>query len=438
MRDTIYALSSGQLPSGVAVIRLSGPSVRFAIETICGSVPEPRHAALKSIRFQNGNLIDRGLVLFFPGPASFTGEDCAELHLHGGRAVVEACYRGLGELPGLRQAEAGEFSRRAFDNGKIDLTSAEGLADLISAETEAQRRMALDQAGGSLASIYQDWATRLTHARAMIEAEFDFSDEEDVPGSMSDLVLQDMELLGAEINEHLEGVHWGEIIRDGYRVALVGKPNSGKSTLLNRLADRDVAIVSEEAGTTRDIVEVRLDLDGYLVILQDTAGLRETSSAVEQEGIRRALSAVARADLVLHLVAPEDSVTEFDFNQDNIVRVRTKADLIDGAGLDSDQKDPGISAVTGVGMDWLMSIIVNKINMLSMDKPQFSANRIRHRELLDRCREQLSLAIADDVSALELRSEYLRQAANSLGRITGKVDVEDLLDVIFSKFCVGK
>ncbi|WP_245415347.1 tRNA uridine-5-carboxymethylaminomethyl(34) synthesis GTPase MnmE [Hoeflea marina] len=436
MRDTIYALSSGQVPAGVAVIRLSGPAVRFALETLCGAVPEPRAAVLKSIRFQNGELIDRGLVLFFPAPASFTGEDCAELQLHGGRAVVDACCQALGALPGLRQAEGGEFTRRAFDNGKMDLTAVEGLADLIQAETAAQRRMALDQAGGALAAVYAGWAQRLTHARAMIEAELDFSDEEDVPNSLSEAVLRDMRDLSEEIGLHLSGMHWGEIVREGYRVALVGRPNSGKSTLLNRLADREIAIVSDEAGTTRDIVEVRLDLGGYLVILQDTAGLRDTTSAVEKEGIRRALQAVESADLVLYLVAPGMTHEGAEVHHPNLLRVRTMSDRTDGAS--PAEADISVSALSGAGVDQLVTIISNNIKEIGSSASPLSANRQRHRDLLNVCREELSLAATAIGAAIELRSEHLRLAGAALGRMTGRVDVEDLLGVIFSEFCVGK
>ena len=301
-RIPIYALSSGSLPSGIAIVRISGPKTRFALETICSGVPKPKIASLRTIRGSDDYVIDRALVLFFESPHSFTGEDCAEIHLHGGRAVVSACFAALAILPDFRLAEAGEFTKRAFDNGKIDLTEAEGLADLIFAETQMQHKLAIQQSDGVLKELYESWAGRILRSRSLIEAELDFSDEEDIPGLVSDQVWADVLLLVEEIAKHLDGSRAGEITRNGFSIVITGAPNSGKSSLLNVLAGRDVAIVSDELGTTRDILEVRMDLGGHLVIIKDTAGIRDTENKVELEGIRRAVEELQTADLVLHLV----------------------------------------------------------------------------------------------------------------------------------------
>ena len=325
--DTIYALSSGSLPSGVAVVRLSGPQAGAVITALAGALPEPRKAALRSIRGRNDSEIDRGLVLWFPGPGSFTGEDSAEFHLHGGRAVVDRLLEELSGFDGLRMAETGEFSRRAFANGKFDLTEAEGLADLIASETEAQRVLALSQASGALKELYEDWQRRLLHARAMIEAEIDFADEEDVPGSVSEQVWADMAALSNEMTDHLAGAKRANAVREGFRIVIVGAPNAGKSSLMNALAGSDVAIVSEEPGTTRDVLEARLSIGGQLVIVIDTAGIREDAGAVEAEGIRRALARAAEADLVLHLSETGSWDAIADVENAPIWRIATKADL---------------------------------------------------------------------------------------------------------------
>lgn len=438
MSETIFSLSTGGLPSGVAVIRLSGSATRFAFETIAGFVPEPRQASYRTFRDQDGQIIDRGLVLYFPGPASFTGEDCGEFHLHGSRAVVARMRMVLSGLRGLRQAEAGEFTRRAFDNGKVDLTEVEGLSDLLAAETELQRRAAIDQAGGHLRALYESWMTRLTHARAMLEAEFDFADEEDIPGSVSDTIWPDLHRLVEEMTRHLEGVKWGETIRDGYRVALVGAPNVGKSTLLNRLADRDVAIVSDKAGTTRDAIEVRLDIGGYLVRVFDTAGLRETGDEIETEGIRRSVELAKGADLVLVLDDGQGQSVPPDMIPHDIaaavIRVRTKSDL-------QSPSEPGaelsLSALTGDGVRDLVGRIEQELAKRSV-YVEGLPNRARHESLLRESVSRIEAAIAARVMGPELAASELHSAADALGRITGRVGVEDLLGVIFSQFCVGK
>lgn len=438
--DTIYALSSGALPSGVAVVRLSGSMVCQILEALCGDIPKPRVAELRSIRCQNKCLIDRGLVLYFPSPHSFTGEDCAEFHLHGGRAVISACFDALTQFPNCRLAEAGEFSKRAFDNGKMDLTSAEGLADLIAAETQSQLSLALEQSGGGLKDLYQSWTRRILKNRALIEAELDFSDEEDIPGSVSDEVWRDIEGLVVDIKQHLAAARIGEASRNGFSVVIIGSPNVGKSTLLNRLSGRDVAIVSSEAGTTRDVLEVRLNIDGYLVILKDTAGLRSTSSEVEREGIRRAEKELESADLVLHLVGPGESENDLKILNTNLpakrIVVYTKSDLLN-QNID-DAHDFHISAKDNVGIDALIDQLGTEVlNALNIDDMLVPTRR-RYVELLRTSVVDLELALNSSSHDLEIRAEYLRQAQIAIGRITGQVDVEDLLGVIFSEFCVGK
>ncbi|SCB21419.1 tRNA uridine-5-carboxymethylaminomethyl(34) synthesis GTPase MnmE [Rhizobium hainanense] len=436
MNETIYALSSGGLPAGVAVIRISG-NLAFPIAgSLAGALPAPRQAGLKTIRTRNGLVIDRGLVLIFPGPASFTGEDCVEIHVHGGKAVVNALLQELSAFEHCRLAEHGEFSRRALENGKMDLVEVEGLADLISAETEMQRRLALEHAAGGLSGLYNAWADRLTRARALIEAELDFADEDDVPGSVSDMVWADMKRLRLEISDHLAGADLGEIIRDGLKVVIAGAPNAGKSSLMNALAKREVAIVTDIAGTTRDVLHIDLNIEGYAVKLYDTAGLRETDEIVEREGIRRALRTVADADLVLSLAEiGSEAQRNFPGFVGKVLTIGTKADIHPG---ETNQYDLLISSATGSGLAELHELLRQDLQarsgMLSLALP----SRLRHRTLLGESLRAVEAALASEDRGLDIRAEYLRQAATSLGRITGRVDVEDLLDVIFSEFCIGK
>lgn len=436
--DTIFAMSSGAGVAGVAVVRMSGPSVRDGLETMTGSVPEPRVATYGSIRSAGGTRLDRGIVLYFPAPRSFTGEDCAELHVHGGRAVIESVLASLSELPGFRSAEPGEFTRRAFENGKMDLTAVEGLADLIAAETEIQRRMALQQSSGALSERYERWRSTLLRARAMIEADFDFADEEDVPGSVADSIWPDLETLAQEIERHLAGARAGEIIRDGYRVVILGAPNAGKSSLINALAKRDIAIVSDERGTTRDLLEVHLDIAGYPVVLHDTAGLRDAAGAVESEGIRRALAAAERADLVLLLEDLNDTGQPVSPPADNVpvLRIGTKADLAGHAGRA--EYDAVISVKKDDGLAGLIGLLEQRVKAAAGGAVSTLPNRQRHREYLSACLGALRAALENDSDPLELRSELLRQAGDALGRLTGRIDVEDLLDLIFGEFCIGK
>ncbi|MCZ4432691.1 tRNA uridine-5-carboxymethylaminomethyl(34) synthesis GTPase MnmE [Agrobacterium sp. SOY23] len=436
--DTIYALSSGALPAGVAVLRISGSRAFDALKALTGrDLPPPRKTSLCSIRNRNNDIIDQGLVIVFPGPNSFTGENCVEIHSHGSRAVVASIFTELENLEGLRPAEAGEFSRRAFENGKMDLLEVEGLADLLQAETEMQRRLAVEQSTGQLSALYDGWASRLTRARALIEAELDFADEEDVPDSVAAQVWHAMVELKGEISRHLETGGSGEIIRDGFKVALVGEPNAGKSTLLNALSGRDVAIVTDIAGTTRDVLSVDINLDGYLVRIFDTAGIRETQDVVEQEGVRRAVLTAETADLIL-LLQDKDSIPKQSttFENRSYLHVRTKTAL---SSPDSNNGfDLFISAKEGIGLHQLRSVIKREIEKRVGAGQTLVPARARHKKRLEETLNYVSDALDSETLDLVIRSEYLRLAATSLGRITGRVDVEDLLGVIFSEFCIGK
>ena len=436
LTDTIYALSSGGLPSGVAVVRISGRRTQPVLSALCGDVPTPRIAALKSIRTRNEDVIDQGLILFFPSPNSFTGEDVAELQVHGGKAVVDAILTELAGL-GCRHAEAGEFSRRAFQNGKLDLVEIEGLADLISAETEMQRRLAIEHSSGHLSSLYESWARRLTHARAMIEAELDFADEDDVPGSVAETIWADMRRLEREISDHLDGAPIAEIIRDGLNVVIAGAPNAGKSSLLNALAKRDVAIVTEIAGTTRDVLSVDLSLAGFNIKLHDTAGLRETEDLVEREGIRRARLALENADLVLFLADEPQAMANRMSSLSPVVLVGTKIDSNPHL-WDKANADVLISARTGEGMDALVERIADHLPKLTSASSFSLPSRRRHVDCLREAGKGISSSLAASNLGLDIQAEYLRIAGEALGRITGRVDVEDLLSVIFSEFCIGK
>jgi len=441
--DTIFALSTRGVPAGIAVIRISGPKTRFGLEILIDSIPEPRRASLRSIRSAGGDLIDRGLVLFFLAPHSFTGEDMAELHLHGGRAVVAAALEALSGLEGFRPAEAGEFTRRAFDAGRMDLTQVEGLADLVNAETEAQRGQALRQADGALRDLYEGWRERLVRARAWLEAELDFPDEDDVPGSVAERAWADVRLLAAEIDRHLADGHRGERLRQGFEIVVLGPPNAGKSSLINALARRDVAIVSPEPGTTRDLIEVHLDLGGYPVTVVDTAGLREAAGTVEQEGVRRAGSRADAADLVLWLqdVTAERPPPLVVPAAPRVLSVGTKIDLLaaaDSLGGKASVFDLAVSTVSGQGLDRLVEALADaaRESLAAGEAPLIT--RARQRAALKACQAALGDAVEADGKALELRADDLRRATDALGRVTGRVDVEELLGVIFAEFCIGK
>jgi tRNA modification GTPase len=440
-RSTIFALSSAKGRAGICVFRVSGPATREAVEALTGApVPPPRQAALRDVRMSDGTMIDRGLVLWFEGPHSFTGEDVAEFHLHGGPAVIGAITRRLGELPDLRPADAGEFTRRAFMAGKLDLTEAEGLADLINAETEQQRRLALRQLQGGLKEQYERWRGELVRALAHIEATIDFVDEE-LPDDLARSVRPRIAKLRTEIAAHLDDDRRGEIVRDGFTVVILGAPNVGKSSLLNALARRDVAIVSSVPGTTRDTIEVDLDLGGYAVTLIDTAGLRDTTDAIENEGIRRARAKAQHADIRLGVIdaaaSPIDSRVSRELSEGDAV-VLNKCDAV-SPGMQTvaaPLHQIRISAKTGVGIDELLAWLETQVVARAGGSESMPMTRARHREALVDARA--ALARFDKAQALDIAGEDLRIAARALGRITGRVDVEDLLDVIFREFCIGK
>lgn len=435
-RDTIFALSSGTLPSGVAIVRLSGPATGRALEAVAGSLPPPREARLRAIRDLDGALLDRGIVLFFPAPESVTGEDCGELHVHGGRAVVSAMLQALASIEGLRAAEAGEFTRRAFVNGKMDLTDVEALSDLIAAETEAQRRFAVANADGRHRALYEGWRARLIQARALVEAELDFADESDVPGSVAERVWADMRALAEEIGAHAASYRVGEIAREGFRVVILGAPNAGKSSLLNALANRDVAIVTDEPGTTRDSLEVALDLDGVKVIVTDTAGIRDAPGRVEALGIERAMARAGEADLLLLLEDVSAPVAVSGPADVPAMRVGSKTDLCPSGCVD-ERLTMGISVKSGAGLDRLVGAIGDRARAALPAAGEVVPFRLRHVALLQDAIGHLEHAVLDG-PALELRAEEMRLAGDAIGRIAGAVDAEELLDVIFSQFCIGK
>lgn len=433
MPDTIFALSSGGLPSGIAVIRVSGTHSADALTALTGIPVLHRTIVPASIRDRNGLVLDRGLVAFFKGPDSFSGEDCAELHLHGSKAVVAAVLDALGAMPSLRAAEAGEFTRRAFINGKLDLTAAEALGDLLEAETEVQRQLAVENADGRQRRLYDGWRHALIEARALVEAELDFSDEGDVGQGTARLARGLVAGLVDELTEHLAGFQKAEIIRDGFRVVLIGLPNVGKSSLLNALANREVAIVTAVPGTTRDLIEVTLNLGGNKVHVTDTAGIRQTSDDVERIGVERARTAASRAHLVLHLHEGHDDPSPLVF-ADDVVKVRTKADLFPP----SPGRGTSVSSLTGEGIGALLDEIGRRAAVATATGGRALPTRERHRHLLTDAVDELHSAVASLDDDLTIAAERLRRASDALGRLTGAVDVEDVLGTIFSRFCIGK
>jgi tRNA modification GTPase len=400
-------------------------------------LPPPRVAQRRRlVDPQSGEALDDGLVLWFPTPGSATGEDLAELHLHGSRAVLAAVMQALARL-GLRLAEPGEFTRRAFLNGKLDLLQAEAIADLAAAETEAQRRQALRQLGGELGDVYRGWRDRLTRILAHLEAAIDFPDE-DLPPEIEDRILGETDRLVAEIERHLADGHRGERLRDGIDVAIVGPPNAGKSSLLNRIARRDVAITSPVPGTTRDVIEVAIDLGGYPVMLADTAGLRDSADPIEQEGNRRALQRAEQAEIrlfVFDAAHPADAAGAMAWPGADTILVANKIDLVPAAGTDPSPPGLPVSALTGESIDRLLTVLGERVaQTYRIEAPVLT--RARHRQALEEAAASLRRSFS--AALPELRAEDLRLALRSLGRITGAVDVEDLLDVIFRDFCIGK
>lgn len=432
--DTIVALASGRPPAAIAVIRLSGSRAAETVRALCGRLPPPRRASLTTFRDpQTGEDIDRGLVLFLPGPGSPTGEDVAEFHVHGGRAVVAAMLAALTALPGVRLAEPGEFTRRAFFAGRMDLAAVEGLADLVAADTDAQRRQALAQASGVLGARVTLWRSQILEARALAEASLDFADEDDVAADALEQARAGAAALREEIAAALKASSGGgERLREGFRVVVLGPPNAGKSSLVNALARREVAIVTEEAGTTRDLIEVHLDLGGFPVIVTDTAGLREAAGLVEAEGIRRARARAEDADLVVWLSPADDPVDPpKDLPPAPLQVVRTKADLA------AYPAPLAISTRTGAGLADLVAFIATQAASSLSGGEAAVLVRARHREAAEVALAALDRALIEGVSP-ELVAEDLRLASEALGRIVGAVGVEDVLGQIFSAFCIGK
>jgi tRNA modification GTPase len=440
---TIYALSSGRPPVAVAVVRISGPRAGDALKILTGKIPEPRRAAFARIRDpQSGEIIDEALTLFFPAPKSETGEDTAEIQLHGGRAVIAALFAALARMGDVRLAEPGEFTRRAFENGKLDLTAIEGLADLIYADTDAQRRQALRQLQGLLGKRADAWRTRLIEAQALAEAGIDFSDEADVASSVTAQALAAATALQSEIAEALSDAVRGERLREGLVVAIAGPPNAGKSTLLNRIARREASIVSPFAGTTRDVIEVHLDLGGYPVTLLDTAGIRETNDPVEREGVARAEARAQAADLVLWVVDASSRETPPPVAAANAIIVRNKIDVVRSKADLASRPLPqarilDVSATTGEGVDALLGAVTAIAAETLGSREPALVTRERQRLLLQEAHDALMRA-AREASREDIFAEELRLAARALGRLTGRVDVEDILDVIFRDFCIGK
>jgi tRNA modification GTPase len=435
--QTIFALSSGRPPSAIAVVRVSGRRAGTALTSLAGGVPAPRLATRVLLRDTSGQPIDDAVVLWFPAPASATGEDVAEFHVHGGRAVLAALFAALSGIEDVRPAEPGEFTRRAFENGKLDLTEAEGLDDLIHADTDRQRRQALRQLKGLLGDKARDWRAQIIEASALIEAGIDFSDEGDVPAELIAPALAKVKTLLGEVQEVLAAQGRSERLRDGIVVAIAGPPNVGKSTLMNQLARREVAIVSPHAGTTRDVIEVQLDLDGYPVTVIDTAGIRETDDPVEQEGVRRARARAAEADLVLWL-ADAQSGKYLEEGPTPVWTVRNKIDLDAGSPQGPPGADFAISASRGDGIPELIAALVGFAQDYFGSEGGGLIGRERQRKLLQQTAVSLQRSIEVIGAGEELAAEELRSAIHSLGRLLGRVDVEDILDVIFREFCVGK
>lgn len=459
--ETIFALASARGRAGVAVIRVSGPRAHLALAALCGGMklPEPRRAAVRRLSHPaGGEALDDALVIRFNRPASFTGEDVVELHVHGGPAVIEGVLSALAAMDGLRVAEAGEFTRRAFLAGRLDLTEVEGLADLVTAETAAQRRQALRQADGALGRLYEQWRDRLARALAHMEAGIDFADE-DVPEGVGEAVRPELEDLRERIGAHLDDRRRGERLRDGLMVVLLGAPNVGKSSLLNRLAERDVAIVTDIAGTTRDVLEVHLDLGGYPVTVIDTAGLREAADRIEEEGVRRALARARQADIRVVVldgarwaeieadpgvaipvgaIPAGASSAGIEASDADTVLVVNKTDCLNGA-LPRElggRKLHGVSCISGAGMEDFLRVLEGEVRRRLEVGELPALTRARHREALIKCRDALGRALK--APEAELAAEDARLALRELGRLTGRVDVEDLLDIIFRDFCIGK
>lgn len=422
LNDTIFALSSGSPPAGIAVVRISGPQADASLRHLARRVPEPRRAALLTLR-DGDDVLDRALVLRFPGPASATGEDVVELHLHGGRAVVEGVLAVLQAQPGLRPAAPGEFTRRAFEHGRIDLAEAEGLADLLLAETQSQRRAAIAAAGGTLSRQVMRWTDTLLGIAALVEAELDFADEDDVGNVDSGAINDRCRALVSEIDRMLAQPP-AERLRDGIRVVIAGPPNAGKSSLLNALVGRQAAIATAIAGTTRDIIEAPVAFEGVPFVLTDTAGLREAQDSIEQIGVGLAQQAVAAADIVLWLGAPEEAPP-------TAVKVSSKSDVVPA----DEAADLSVSAATGEGLDQLRALLLERAASLLPAEGEAAFNHRQRRALGDCTAALRDAASSDDLLVV---AEFLRLGRAALDRVTGRAHVEDMLDGLFGKFCIGK
>lgn len=438
--DTIFAPATASGRAGVSVIRVSGPSTLHAFTEMAGALPQPRHSVLRVLKDEQGEPIDQALCLYFEGPESFTGEDVAEFHIHGSPAVLNACLKRLSHFPGFRIAEPGEFARRAFENGKLDLSAIEGLADLIDAETEIQRRQALRQLQGGLTRESDRWREALIRVLSLFDAELDFSDEADVDSKILSEAQRILNDLSDEMTKALSQAAWGERVRDGFVVLLAGPPNSGKSTLLNAFAKREAAIVSDRPGTTRDLIEVKLDLAGLPVLMIDSAGIRESVDEIENEGIRRTLEQVHRADLVLWLHSSVEKKTEIPLelreSGRTVVEVLTQIDRVSS----TPPERLAVSARTGEGFERLIEVIQDQITRYQ-DKGSVSGllTRARHRAAVEEALEFIDRARrAGHGTGAELIAEEIRLAARAIGKITGIVSVDDVLDRLFSSFCIGK
>ncbi len=432
MKHSIFALASAQGRAGVSVIRLSGDKALWAAQQLIAKPFKPRYATYSAITYR-GEIIDQAIVLYFPAPHSFTGEDCVELHVHGSRAILDRLYGLFIEL-GLKLAEPGEFSRRAVENGKIDLTQAEGIADLVDAETEAQRRQALTQLDGGLRRRYENWRSDLVDLLARLEVYIDFPDE-DLPDDLSQAILARVEALRDSLSAALVDADRGRQIREGYRIVILGEPNAGKSSLFNALLRAEAAIVTPVAGTTRDIIEAQLRIGPYSVLLYDTAGLRDTEEVVEREGIRRARAKAEEADLRLWLVDSGKSDIPADLRDGDLL-VFSKADLAHGVSRETSAYV--ISTMTAEGVPGLVSAIEQRVTEALSGQTFPAATRERHRERLAAARDELDHALASHLRVPELTAEHVRMALNGFEALFGRYDVEGVLDVVFSTFCIGK
>lgn len=440
--DTIYALSSGAGKAGLSVFRISGPEVRGAIKALSGKKPPaPRRVSLTRFRDSDGDIIDEGLLIYFKGPSSFTGEDSAEFHTHGSLAVV-AAMRLAFQKAGLRQAMPGEFTRRAFENDKLDLTEAEGLADLIDAETEGQRRQAYRQMQGGLKDVYKDWREGLINALAAIEGEIDFPDEQDVPDALSHAAYAPISETIDKMNRLLSDSVRGERVRSGVRVAIIGPPNAGKSTLLNAMIGRDAAIVSSEAGTTRDVINVHMDISGIPVMFSDTAGMRETDNVIEAEGVKRARATSEDADLRIGLISPDTidlSNTIIANLKPGDILVHNKSDLGEvSSDLSAEIMTINLSAMSGSGIDALLSELERIVESRFSLTESAGLTRQRHRELTERAAAALERARGQLGVSPELAGDDVRAALHAIKELAGETDIEAVLGAIFSRFCIGK